>query len=354
MNEPAVFPRCRVAWIHRGWRTLKAVMAIVMVSLFVGGCLPGSRPASAPAGPAHVSVPITMTRIPRTTGVRPLIDVSVGGGRVVPVLLDTGSVGLHLLPDAIGPSAQHLGRRHNRTYLGGFLTSEETRAVVAIGGSPSGATPTPIIVGSITSATKPLYNMFEAVGAKGIMGIAPTPQQPFVSPLVQLSSQLSQGYTLQLADHDGLPPRLILGRPDRSPASISIHLVTTAATYPHGQHGYQQEVNLCATVGTTTQCGMTILDTGAPAAIATNELLPNHAILAVPPGTHVSITTPTGTQLQTYTVARAPFSCELIYNYLPTPIRLITGVGFFYANTVGWDLTAGQMIITPLAPGSCG
>jgi hypothetical protein len=171
---------------------------------------------------------------------------------------------------------------------------------------------------------------------------------------VQLSSRLSQGYTLQLADHDGIPPRLILGRPDKSPASISIPLATAAATYPNGRHGYQQEVNLCATVGTTTQCGMTVLDTGAPLAIATNELLPNHAILVISPGTHVSITTPTGTQLQDYTVARAPLSCELIYTYLFAPTKLNTGVGFFYANTVGWDLTAGQMVITPLAPSSCG
>jgi hypothetical protein len=165
---------------RRSSRTLKAFIAIVMVSLFVGGCLPGNQPASAPTGPAHVSVPVTMTRIPRTTSVRPLVDVSVGGGRIVPVVLDTGSTGLHMLPDAIGPSAAHLGVRRNLAYLGGFLTSEETRAVVAIGGFPSAATPTPIIVGSITSATKSVYNMFEAVGAKGIMGIAPTPRQPFV------------------------------------------------------------------------------------------------------------------------------------------------------------------------------
>lgn len=351
MNEPAVLPRCTA---RRSSRTLKAVIAIVMVSLFVGGCLPGSRLAGAPAGPAHVSVPVKMTRIPGTTGVRVLVDVSVGGGRVVPVMLDTGSTGLHMLPDAIGPSAQPLGIRRNLAYLGGFLTSEETRAVVAIGGSPSGVTPTPIIVGSITSATKTIYNMFEQVGAKGIMGIAPTPQRFFISPLVQLSSRLSQGYTLQLADHDGVPPRLILGRPDKSSASTSIPLTRTAATYPNGRHGYQREVNLCATVGTATQCGMTTLDTGATLAIATNELLPNHATLVVPSGTYVSITAPTGAQLQAYTTARSPLSCELIYRYLPTPTKLNTGVGFFYANTVGWDPTAGQLVITPLAPRSCG
>ncbi|MBV9164183.1 MAG: hypothetical protein JO281_22135 [Pseudonocardiales bacterium] len=99
---------------------------------------------------------------------------------------------------------------------------------------------------------------------------------------------------------------------------------------------------------------MTALDTGAPLAIATNEFLSNHANLVVPPGTHMSITTPMGTPLQDYTTARAPLSCELIYSYLPAPTKLNTGVGFFYANTVGWDLTAGQMVITPLAPRSCG
>jgi hypothetical protein len=72
VNEPAVLPASRVAWIHHGRlgrlsvrdvatrparrssRTLKAFIVIVMVSLFVGGCLPGNQPATAPTGPAHV------------------------------------------------------------------------------------------------------------------------------------------------------------------------------------------------------------------------------------------------------------------------------------------------------------
>ena len=343
-------------------RAFVACMAVGTILVLGVGCGGESSPTTTISAPKRISystgqlsIPLTVAPIPGTGGVRVLIDVSVGGGPSVPVILDTGSAGLFMLSDAIGPNAQPItGTHYDQRYLSGDLIAEKTRAVVAIGGSGRATTPAPIIVGSITSATnaKYVHNLFGSVGAKGILGIGVNPRPgplPIFSPLVQLPRPLSEGYGVTLSHNADGSNVLVLGRPSRSPNTVSVPLVRSVETYPNGQRAYVNAVRLCWMVGEVSGCGLTVLDTGAPVGLVASNALPGapRTRSVVTPGTIVSLSTPRGTQLQSFTVATSPRSRALVYRRL-FPRQLFTaGVGFFYSDTVGWDIPAGQMVITP-------
>jgi uncharacterized protein YceK len=330
---------------------LVVLCCVLMCGMVCGGCGSLSSRLTPPAGPVPVqqSVPLTVDRAP--TGWSCVVaDVSVGGGRPVPVVVDTGSSGLLLDAAAIGPNAQLSGRTVSYHFVGTpRLTVPVVRAQVTIGGPAGVTTPYPVEIGSVASDAAMLG--FSRCGdARGLLGIGvgnPGPTvPPLESPLVQLTPSLSEGYTITLAGNAGT---LLVGKPAISPTSVVLPLAEEDGTYPNGQQAYQRGVPLCWTVGTVRSCGVTDIDSGFSFPALQPDFLPVFPPWGprIPPGTHVSITAPNGAALQSFTTAPAPPDVRLSFTRLFGSIEASTGIGFFFADSVGFDVSSGRVVITP-------
>jgi Protein of unknown function (DUF3443) len=166
-------------------------------------------PAGGPQAEPHGLRAVLSDR-DRFAAVRAIVHVRVGGGPSVPVLLDTGSPALRLLPKAIGSGATFTGRVIAATFGG-----DETFAGpvadprVTVG---SLTTPSPIAVQVIERVLCPqkdpgcnpntyLQAAFAATGAEGIMGIDTGAKygQRVYPPVLRMASPYSNGFSLRLA-----------------------------------------------------------------------------------------------------------------------------------------------------------
>jgi PE-PGRS C-terminal aspartyl peptidase-like domain len=279
-----------------------------------------------------------------------VVDVSVGGGRPVPVVLDTGSSGLLLEAAAIGPNAQASGRTVSEGFVGTpRLPVTVVSAQVNIGGPAGVTTPYPVAIGSVASDAARL-GFSRCGGAQGLLGVGvgnPGPPVPLLeSPLVQLTPSLSEGYTITLTRNAGT---LLVGKPVISPTSVSLPLLEGNGTYPNGHQAYQRGVTLCWTVGTVRDCGLTDIDSGFSFPAIRPDFLPTlpHRGPLIAAGTQVSITAPNGAALQSFTTVPAPPDVRLAFSRFFGSTEANTGIGFFFANSVGFDVSTGHVVITP-------
>jgi hypothetical protein len=163
---------------------------------------------------------------------------------------------------------------------------------------------------------------------------------------VQLTPSLSEGYTITLTGNAGT---LLVGKPAISPMSVLLPLPEENGTYPNGHPAYQRDVTLCWTVGTVRGCGLTDIDSGFSFPGIRPGFLPTlpHRGSLIAAGTHVSITAPNGAALQSFTTAPAPPEVRLAFARLSWSTEANTGIGFFLANSVGFDVSTGHVVITP-------
>jgi hypothetical protein len=323
-------------------------------TLVCGGCGSGSTPPTGPVRatapvPVRQSVPLTVDRAPAGWSCV-LVDVSVGGGRSVPVTVDTGSPGLLLQAAAIGPNAHATGRTFSDGFVGTpMFTVTEVSAQVNVGGPAGVTTPYPVAIGSVASDA-PMLGLSGCGGAQGVLGVgvgSPGPAVPLLeSPLVQLAPSLSEGYTIALTGDAGT---LLVGKPVVSPTSVLLPLPAENGTYPNGHQAYQRDVTLCWTVGTVRGCGLTNIDSGFSFPAIRPDFLPTlpHQGSLIAAGTQVSINAPNGAALQSFTTAPTPPEDRLALAKLFGLTEANTGIGFFLANGVGFDVSTGHAVITP-------
>jgi Protein of unknown function (DUF3443) len=235
---------------------------------------------SAPAAGAAtkpVVVALGVAGAPGTqVGSSPMVEVRVGTAKPVPVILDTGSAGLHIFNDAVdvapGSGVSVTSQSSNITYAGGHrFTGVVASAVVAIG---SQATAGPVAFSLVESASciasKPTCKAaggiagFEAkTGAHGILGIGmQSSRGPVTSPILAMSGTLGVRWSVHLR---GAAGTLVLGA--QVPSSA-----TTAVTFklnPLGLTGRRTLWNdsalpFCTTIGRTRACTKGLFDTGTP------------------------------------------------------------------------------------------
>jgi hypothetical protein len=318
------------------------------------------------ADPETATIPVTMTQQNLGAGVaavRAIVHVRVGGGPSVPVLLDTGSPGLRLLPKAIGSGSSLTDRVIAATFGGGeTFAGPVADARVTVG---SLTTATPIAVQVIERVLCPkkhpgcnpntyLDAAFASTGAEGIMGIDTGDKfgQRVYSPVLQMPSPYSNGFSLRLAPKGS--GRLILGTPPVGPGTVTAPLSRSSNpdAFPSGILPYLRDVTMCWSAGAARSCGITDFDIGTPSTIVSPKSLPNaptetesgEQIIA--PGTAVSVQTPSGVSVWRYTA-------NLNYGNGLTQITSSAGPGFnsgivpFYTHTIGWNLKTGQIVISP-------
>jgi hypothetical protein len=333
---------------RRGVLRLVVLCCVLMCGMLVG-CGSLSSGPTPPAGPVRQSVPLTVEHMPGG-GSCVVADVSAGGGRSVPVVVDTGSSGLLLDAAAIGPNAQSSGQTISEGFVGrpGF-TATVVSARVNIGGPAGVTTPYPVAIGSVTS-DDPRLGFSQCGGAQGLLGVGvgnPVPSvPPLESPLVQLTPSLSEGYTITLTGNTGT---LLVGKPVITPTSVVLPLPEENGTYPNGHQAYQRDVPLCWTVGALSNCGLTDIDSGFSYPAIRPGFFPMFPPWgpSIPAGTQVSITAPNGALLQSFTTAPVPSDVRLGFSRLVGLAEATTGIGFFFANSVGFDVSTGHVVITP-------
>jgi PE-PGRS C-terminal aspartyl peptidase-like domain/Protein of unknown function (DUF3443) len=209
-------------------------------------------------------------------GASPIVEVRVGTSQPVPVILDTGSSGLHIFASAIdtttGSGVSVTSQKSDITYAGGHrFTGVVASAVVTIGSqATAGSISLSLVNGASCIASKPNCAAaggiagFEAdKNADGILGIGTQSSQgPVTSPILAMPGTLGQSWSVHLSGTTGT---LVLGAP--SPPSAN-----TVATFQMKSFGTtgglalwnDAALPLCTTIGSTQACTPGLFDTGTP------------------------------------------------------------------------------------------
>jgi hypothetical protein len=337
-----------------------AVAAATIASI----CCGSADGRAFPPRVCHATIPLT--RVQGVNGTFLVARISVGGGKPVRVIVDTGSGQLMIMRKAVGRRARISPRLR---VLGGFGVSGKVTGSTATGsftihGVPSATTTKPISFGAVKSFGGTAV-LLSSTGTQGIMGIGQLPPNTKTgfSPLLSLPSPLWKGYTVAL--HGPGAPKLILGTPARAASSVSVALLGprvrvgpfggphTPKRYPSGTRAYQGLFKLCWNIAGEKACAPTVADTGNTFGFVGGGLLPNvpHTSGFVAPGLHISIATPPprGRVVRAYlTNARVADQLPLYLTAPPFSRMFSTGIGLYYADTVGYDLVKGQAVITPV------
>ena len=309
-------------------------------------------------GPGLLSVPVTVTT--DALGImRAIVHVRVGGGRSVPVILDTGSAGLRILPSAVGRAVIQTGQTQTATFGGGVqLTSAEATTTVTIGGaSTPSSTQISLIQSSSCASGFPSCRPGEGIsdligdsGADGILGVAmsdaTTAQIPY-SPLLQLRAPYRNGFTLSLPA-DG-PDSLVLGTPHATTDTVTLPMQpATPATYPNGVPAWQKDFDLCWSVNDLHHgCGSTDLDTGGPETVITPTGLAGLTTTGeLAEGDGVSVSTPSGEALWGFEATGTLGDGLTVVDQLPGTTQFNTGIGFFLSHVVGYNAQQGVVLVT--------
>jgi hypothetical protein len=325
-----------------------------------------SSSSSGSAARSPATIPLAMTPQQGRGGppaVRAIVHVRVGNGPAIPVLLDTGSQGLRVLPSALGPGIRVSNRIVHETYGGGeTFFGRQAFARVTIGSlttrSPIGIQVFQRVVCSPhapCSAKAAVDAAFAASGAKGIMGVDTQNAfgQNLYSPLLQLPAPYSEGFTLRLAPQG--TGTLTLGPPKLGPGWVTLPLMrSNPPKYRTGAAAYQRQVNVCWSFQAVRRCGRADFDIGTPtpniAPLTGIRTIAVHGGRIVRPGIPVTVSTPSGAAIWRYTT-NTQYGAGLtqVFPGLQKLANLsfITGITPFYSHTIGWDMQTGQMVISP-------
>jgi hypothetical protein len=342
------------------WKASVGFTMAVALSLVVG-VLPASAAEPASAHTSPVAVPVTVLGGQGTPeGARPLVEVSVGNSRPVPVLLDTGSSGLHIFENAVetGPDSgvTLTSTPSNITYSGGHrFTGVVADAVVTIGSAATTtAVPFAYVQQAFCIATKPTCAAsggipgFEQSGAFGILGIGmQSSGGGIVSPILGMSGALGRKWSLHL---NGATGALTLGAKlhrRRAVAAIQMKQIGTSASRPLWA---DSRLPLCVAVGPENECVPGLFDSGTYSMQISGPELGTAPTTA---GTeHVAAGTPVAIMLNGaaapfWTFTSGPTKSENLLTVEPDEGPFVnTGVQAFYDFTIAYDDATGQIFLS--------
>jgi hypothetical protein len=290
-----------------------------------------------------------------------MVEVRVGRSKQVPVLLDTGSVGLHIFAAGVstgtGSGVEVTSTRQSITYSGGSrFTGVEAYAVITIGSqATASAVGFALVQQASCTASKPdcptAKGMGEeiAAGEYGILGIgvnrAPS---GLSSPLLAMPGTLGRTWSIHLRGRSG---SLVLGAlVATSTIATTIHLRPQGAV-AHGSSWADADVVLCFSVGSTHSCAPSLFDTGTFAMQLTGKPFAQVPRVAgtssVLPGTAVSISVEGAPRpFWTFRVGKTK-SEDTVFLRTGKKEFVNFAVQAFYAFTVDYDDAAGTMTLVP-------
>ncbi|MFG1395930.1 hypothetical protein [Roseixanthobacter pseudopolyaromaticivorans] len=291
-----------------------------LLSLLAWGPLPAGAGETAPPE----SAAIALLPRPGNSGFANFVRVSVGGGAPGAVLLDTGSTGLRIRADAVGPDVQLTDIPLTYSYSSGnVLEGVLGYAVVSFPDStPAVATPHRIAVQVVQKVTCKT-DMPDCPGWKapemGVMGVAYNPVEVF-NPLAQLGGTLANGFIVVADDFadPNVTPHLVVGlTPQNSTGFSTSPFAPADGAQPAGLKAWNtKSIPTCFTVDSGPPgCFATVFDTGAGSgSFETPDLDPSELHTRIPAG-HRITTSVAGAMSLTVESGRRPWINR--YRYAP-------------------------------------
>ena len=320
-----------------------------------------SGQATAPTSTAK-PVPATTDTIPLTlvNGVMPVVKVSVGGGPEVPVQLDTGSAGLRVLREAVGPEATAMASSadDNITFVDGTTYRNElASATVRIAGVIVPQPVTVAVVEDITcepdaTACTPGTAAAKADGQYGILGIDLDIVGGRVpSPLLSMP----QWRSFSVAYRDDGTGVLSSGVP--AGGAVESWPLAAADSGLPGVQGWAQDFTACWRLASRgPACVPTTFDTGATDVVVPPDLAggvsPGDALVASDGTLSLEAATGSGS---VWTLVPGNTAQDSVYVGAAGNSGydgVLAGTPIFYAFDVGVDQNAGRIALYPrsLAP----
>lgn len=298
-----------------------------------------------------VNVPITLFQI-KDGAWRVKVRASVGGGPMVDMWLDTGSVGMFVDPKVIGTSTATSNKDSN-TYEGFSLGGSVVSAAVTLGSSTS-ANPVELVAATDVKAnwcTADACTVEDALsGLSGIIGIGASNGDSIptmASPLLQAGGAWAQGWTFVMPT----PPTGVTSYGatlELGPVGAPTNAVAIPMTPIAGTAGWQKDLQLCWTyAGSSPVCGPTDLDIGQQdVTFSVSAFTPPLPAGTQPAGRAVAVTTSGSNQLWSFTSGTTP-SIDLVTvsSRLSAATMFNTGIGFFLGRSVAWDMVGHQVLV---------
>ena len=339
-----------------------AVAISALSSLMIVGC--GSAPSAAPASDGALagrSIPLSVKTIDQGSTTRMMVQVSIGGGPAIPVMLDTGSQGLRVFADAVGSQGITPTQTNtSETFATGVrLNGVVATAPLVVGGLPT-AGPIPIMViqgvdcDPSVSFCQPQWAseavvMADNFGAQGILGIGRMYGHNGVfSPILQLEGGVPSSYSVHLSDSGN--GQIVFGQPPTSP-------LATWSTPPDGVPQQANGINAwndtavaaCWSIGgTPATCVPTAFDTGSPAMNLAQGLpgvpKPNAASI-LPNGIVVGLSS--GADASPFKSVTSGMSNDAMMQSHPTAgaTQVNSGWTWFRLLTISYNVADGQVSV---------
>lgn len=248
---------------------LVGIAAVALCAACAGSDSRGVAGGSRPSGP--VNVPVRVLGGPGTpVGARPVVDVRVGNGPSVPVLLDTGGNGLEMYPSGLdlrpGGGIAMTSHRFGLVYDDGSIQrGSVASAKVAVGGVTTDRNIKFGVIRSVGCARSephcPLDGISPARGVYGVLGTSLREIQPGLqNPLIDLPAPYSRSWSIHLS---GLQGVLTLGAP--LPSNPAAELQFPAEKSPRGDPPAFDDAAapVCWRFGDARLCLPTLFDTGS-------------------------------------------------------------------------------------------
>ncbi|WP_454918262.1 autotransporter outer membrane beta-barrel domain-containing protein [Xanthobacter sediminis] len=290
--------------------------------------------------------------------------VSVAGGAASSVLVDTGSTGLYIHANRVGPGAVPLTDPDGNPikFKYGYSSGNEVRgyyaeATVAFPEADKDLSTGDIVVGVVTKlscqASKPDCPGWEK-GEKGVMGVAYSalPDGIF-NPLAQLPGNYGKGFMVVANDlgDPGTTPHLVVGLTQKNTEGFVWANFTpdTAGTQPEGLKAWNtKSIYTCFKVNKGDPgCYVTVFDTGAPAGTFETGTSGDRKG-RVRSGDQVTTTVP---GLIEFSTAAGEHPNKNLYFYDPAHGSVAgynSGAGVFRYYVVAYDAVKGRIGFAPL------
>lgn len=210
----------------------------------------------------------------------PAIDVTVGDNAPIPVVLDTGSVGLRVFTGEIDTAAAdgvHVGSATDQVAFadGSVWSGRVATARLGIGGlTTAGPVPFELVekvgcepgrAGCPSAGGLAAVEGYSAFGVLGVGLGGPAAGDPALNPLTALPGVYGRIWTIDLAQYGGsneVAGTLTLGDgPPVAGSSVVLHLAPLGSA--SGVPLWDDQPTLCWTIGRQRTCQPTVFDSGA-------------------------------------------------------------------------------------------
>ncbi len=325
--------------------------------LATSGCLgvPPMPSTSVPAGGplAGKKIPVSIVTVDGTHP-RPVVQVSVAGGPTVPMLLDSGSIGLRMFAKSVGDSGIKTSGTQEHALFGDGTVFNGTRAEApaVIGGMPTaGSIQFEVVKNVGCMAEQPnCPGLHDAAGytsdqrVDGIVGIGLN-SAPVFNPLLQLDGGIPSTYTVSLGSTSGT---IAFGSPPNSPVAAFPMQASADERQSNGAPAWNdQSIQGCWAFGSPqqSQCLNTTFDTGSVLTTASTSVPGAPPPPFAPDGLPLSLATSAGgTPLWSFTSGSTAGKNQVSITNSPTPI-LISGIAAFREFAITYDLPDGKVIL---------